>query len=123
MCHPPHLVMESEQQQDMMVAISSELPPPEEPKRKDKKWRKHPRKGALTKRPPPRPYKRLEEPKLELRIQKLTARMERAKRQVRIIPDRASKRGEGLRISVSFVDPRLTPSSPTTGSTRTPGNF
>ena len=77
--------MTSEQSstEDMTVAITSELPPPEEPKRKDKKWRKHPRKGALTKRPPPRPYKRLADDKLELRVQKLTARMDRAKRQVR----------------------------------------
>ena len=51
------------------VAMSSELPPPTEPKRKDKKWRTHPRKGALTKRGPPRPYKRLPEETLQLRIQ------------------------------------------------------
>jgi hypothetical protein len=64
------------------VAMSSELPPPTEPKRKDKKWRTHPRKGALTKRGPPRPYKRLPEETLQLRIQRLTTRLEKAKRQV-----------------------------------------
>lgn len=65
-----------------IVAMSSELPPPTAPERKDKKWRKHPRKGALTKRGPPRPYKRLPEEILHLRIQRLTTRLEKAKRQV-----------------------------------------
>lgn len=65
-----------------IVGLSSELPQPEEPKRVDKKWRTHPRKGALTKRGPPRPYKRLPGDTLDLRIQKLTKRMEKAKRQV-----------------------------------------
>ena len=68
---------------DELAALSStELPqPPIEPKRKDKKWRPHPRKGALTRRGPPRPYKRVAEGVLHSRIQKLTARMERAKAQ------------------------------------------
>lgn len=65
------------------VAMSSELPPPKEPVRKDKKHRVHPRPGALTKRPPPRPYKKLPQETLCERIRKLTARMERAKKQVR----------------------------------------
>jgi hypothetical protein len=73
--------MSSTAEQDL-VAITSELPPPAEPKRKDKKWRTHPRKGALTKRGPPRPYRRLPEETLLARIQKLTARLERAKTQV-----------------------------------------
>jgi hypothetical protein len=65
-----------------IVAIGTELPPPTEPQRKDKKWRKHPRPGALTKRGPPRPYRRLPEDTLTSRIRKLTARMEHAKQQV-----------------------------------------
>jgi hypothetical protein len=66
-----------------LVAIESELPPPAEPKRKDKKWRPHPREGAQTRRGPPRPYRRVPEDVLSVRIQKLTTRMERAKKQVR----------------------------------------
>lgn len=73
----------SSAEQDV-VAITSELPPPAEPKRKDKKWRTHPRKGALTRRGPPRPYRRLPEETLLARIQKLTTRLERAKTQVRV---------------------------------------
>ena len=65
-----------------IVAISAELPLPEDPKRKDKKWRAHPRKGAMTKRGPPRPYRRITEEILSIRIQKLTTRMERSKKQV-----------------------------------------
>ena len=64
------------------VAIASELPPPSEPVRKDKKWRKHPRPGALTKRPPPRPHKRIPDETLRERIKKLTSRMDRARKQV-----------------------------------------
>lgn len=60
---------------------TTELPPPPEPKRKDKKHRPHPRKGALTRRGPPRPYRRLAEDTLKARVQKLTTRMERAKTQ------------------------------------------
>lgn len=64
------------------LAAATELPPPPEPKRKDKKWRPpHPRKGALTKRSPPRPHRRLADDLLRARIQKLTTRMERAKAQ------------------------------------------
>lgn len=69
-----------------IIGITAELPPPEEPKRKDKKWRPHPRKGALTKRGPPRPYRRISEEVLATRIQKLTTRMERAKKQVKRSP-------------------------------------
>lgn len=65
-----------------IVGITAELPPPTEPKRKDKKWRPHPRPKALTKRGPPRPHRRLPEETLASRIQKLTARMERARQQV-----------------------------------------
>ena len=65
-----------------VVGMSSELPPPQEPVRKDKKHRVHPRPGALTKRPPPRPYKKLAQDVLDERIKKLTKRMERAKTQV-----------------------------------------
>lgn len=72
----------TEQQNQDAVAIASELPPPSEPTRKDKKWRKHPRPGALTKRPPPRPHKRVPDETLRERIKKLTTRMERAKKQV-----------------------------------------
>lgn len=68
------------------VAMSSELPPPQEPVRKDKKHRVHPRPGALTKRPPPRPYKKLSQEVLCERIKKLTGRMERAKNQVQQSP-------------------------------------
>lgn len=64
------------------VAISSEVPPPQDPVRKDKKHRVHPRPGALTKRPPPRPYKKIAQETLCDRIKKLSARMERAKNQV-----------------------------------------
>ncbi len=67
------------------VAISSEVPPPQEPVRKDKKHRVHPRPGALTKRPPPRPYKKISQETLCDRIKKLSARMERAKTQVTYI--------------------------------------
>jgi hypothetical protein len=91
------------------VAIAAELPPPTEPKRKDKKWRKHPRKGALTKRPPPRPYKRLPEEKLQLRVQKLVGRMERAKRQVRF----SKKRNGNVRLTVRVLSSSpLAPSDP-----------
>lgn len=65
-----------------IVAISNEVPVPEDPKRKDKKWRNHPRKGAMTKRGPSRPYRRITEEILSIRIQKLTTRMERSKKQV-----------------------------------------
>jgi hypothetical protein len=65
-----------------IVAITAELPPPTEPKRKDKKWRPHPRPGALTRRGPSRPHRRLPEDTLTSRILKLTARMERSKTQV-----------------------------------------
>ena len=67
---------------DMDLELSSELAPPPEPKRRDKKWRKHPRPGALTKRGPPRPYKRLPEEVLNSRIKKLTSRVETAKQKV-----------------------------------------
>jgi hypothetical protein len=49
--------------------------------RKDKKWRRHPRPGAKSKRGPPRPYRRLEQAVLDNRITKLTARMDKAKAQ------------------------------------------
>lgn len=65
-----------------IVGIATELPPPPEPKRKDKKWRQHPRPGALSKRGPPRPHRRLTEEVLSSRIRKLTARLEHAKEQV-----------------------------------------
>jgi len=63
------------------LALASELNPPPQPVRKDKKWRKHPRPAAKTKRGPPRPYRRLEEEVLNNRITKLTARMDKAKTQ------------------------------------------
>lgn len=66
---------------DMHLELSTELAPPPEPKRRDKKWRRHPRPGALTKRGPRRPYRRLPEDKLGARIQKLTDRLEKAKQQ------------------------------------------
>lgn len=66
---------------DLAVDISTEIEPPPEPKRKDKKWRKHPRPGALTKRGPARPYRRLPEETLHLRIKKLTERMTKARKQ------------------------------------------
>ncbi len=77
--HPPSLTMTAAA--DLAALSSTELPPPQEPKRKDKKWRPHPRKGALTRRGPPRPYRRVPEEVLHTRIQKLTTRMERAKGQ------------------------------------------
>jgi len=64
------------------VAISSELPAIQDPVRKDKKHRAHPRPGAITKRPPPRPYKKITQETLCERIKNLSARMERAKTQV-----------------------------------------
>ncbi len=66
---------------DLAVDVSTELEPPPEPKRKDKKWRRHPRPGAQTKRGPPRPYRRLPEETLGTRIKKLTERMEKARKQ------------------------------------------
>jgi hypothetical protein len=68
--------------QQVIVAIAAELPPPPEKKRKDKKWRQHPRPGALSKRGPPRPHRRLTEEVLSGRIRKLTARLEHAREQV-----------------------------------------
>lgn len=64
------------------VAMSNELPQPQDPVRKDKKHRVHPRPGALSKRPPPRPYKKIPQETLCERIRKLSTRMERAKKQV-----------------------------------------
>jgi hypothetical protein len=66
---------------DLAVDVSTELNPPPEAKKKDKKWRQHPRPGAQTKRGPPRPYRRLPEETLEGRIKKLTDRMEKARKQ------------------------------------------
>lgn len=66
---------------DLAVEVSAELEPPPEPKRRDKKWRKHPRPGAQTKRGPPRPYRRISEETLNLRIKKLTDRMEKVRKQ------------------------------------------
>jgi len=63
------------------LALAAELNPPPQPVRKDKKFRKHPRPSAKTKRGPPRPYRRLEEGVLNNRITKLTARMDKAKAQ------------------------------------------
>jgi len=63
------------------LALASELNPPPQPVKKDKKWRRHPRPAAKTKRGPPRPYRRLEEEVLGNRISKLTARMDKAKTQ------------------------------------------
>ena len=97
----------AEQNQDA-VAIASELPPPAEPVRKDKRWRKHPRPGALTKRPPPRPHKRVPTDVLQERVKKLTARMERAKKQV---PHR-------LFLADSIIMPRLTRDAPRSTRTR-----
>jgi len=68
---------------EMDLELSSEINPPTEVKRRDKKWRRHPRPGARTKRGPPRPHKRLSEDILKTRIGKLTSRVEKAKRQVR----------------------------------------
>jgi hypothetical protein len=67
---------------DMDLELSTEVDPPIEPKRKDKKWRKYPRPGALKKRGPPRPYKRIPEEVLNSRIKKLTTRVETAKQKV-----------------------------------------
>ena len=93
--------------EQVLAAMTSVLPAPEEPKRKDKKWRTHPRKGALTRRGPPRPYRRLAEETLHVRIQKLTTRLERAKSQVLLsLQRRAFRRWQ-----------RLTPHAVTTGST------
>jgi hypothetical protein len=64
------------------LALATEMQPPPEPKRRDKKWRTHPRPNSLTRRGPPRPYKRLPEDVLNTRISKLTARLDRAKKQV-----------------------------------------
>jgi hypothetical protein len=75
-------IMTTDAAEQNLVAIEAELPPPTEPKRKDKKWRPHPREGAQTRRGPPRPYRRVAEDVLSTRIQKLTTRMERAKKQV-----------------------------------------
>ena len=69
---------------EMDLELSAEMNPPKEIKRRDKKWRRHPRPGALTKRGPPRPHRRLSEDILKSRISKLTARVEKAKRQVRV---------------------------------------
>lgn len=66
---------------DLAIEVSAELEPPPEPKRRDKKWRKHPRPGAQTKRGPPRPYRKIPEETLNLRIKKLTDRMERVRKQ------------------------------------------
>jgi hypothetical protein len=66
---------------DLAVEVSAELEPPPEPKRRDKKWRKHPRPGAQTRRGPPRPYRRLPEETLGVRIKKLTDRMEKTRKQ------------------------------------------
>lgn len=66
---------------DHDLALATELNPPPAPVRKDKKWRRHPRPNALTKRGPPRPYRRLEVEVLDTRISKLTARLDRAKKQ------------------------------------------
>jgi hypothetical protein len=66
---------------DLAIDVSTELDPPPEPKRRDKKWRKHPRPGAQTRRGPPRPYRRLPEETLAVRIKKLTDRMEKARKQ------------------------------------------
>ena len=66
---------------DHDLALATELNPPPAPVRKDKKWRRHPRTGAQTKRGPPRPYRRLAPEILDTRITKLTARLDRAKKQ------------------------------------------
>ena len=61
---------------------SATLPPAPEPKKRDKKWRHpHPRPGALKKKGPPRPYKRVEGEVLDSRIEKMTKRIERLKQQ------------------------------------------
>jgi hypothetical protein len=66
---------------DLAIDVSAELDPPPEPKSREKKWRKHPRPGAQTKRGPPRPYRRISEETLNTRIKKLTDRMEKNRKQ------------------------------------------
>jgi hypothetical protein len=66
---------------NLAIDVSNELEPPPEVKRKDKKWRTHPRPGSKTKRGPPRPHRRIPEDVLNLRIKKLTERMEKARKQ------------------------------------------
>jgi hypothetical protein len=66
---------------DIELATAA-LPPAPEPKKRDKKWRHpHPRPGAQKKRGPARPYKRIEAEVLDVRIGKMTTRIERLKRQ------------------------------------------
>ncbi len=66
---------------DVQMAVSLEEPvkPASKPPRKSAP--RGVRKGALTKRGPPRPHKRLEDDVIASRIQKLTVRMDKAKAQ------------------------------------------
>ena len=64
------------------LEMATEMNPPVERKTKDKKWRPFPRPNALKKKGPSRPYKRLTPEILGTRIQKLSDRLEKSKKQV-----------------------------------------
>lgn len=111
-CHRVHDVVErqcsmSTSQHDLEIA--SEHNPPPQPVRKDKKWRPHPRPRAQTKRGPPRPYRRIPVETLNTRIAKLTARIDRARKQheetrtllIKYVHERAYRTKEALEQTTS----------------------
>lgn len=95
------------------LELASEHDPPPQPVRKDKKWRPHPRPRAQTKRGPPRPYRRLPAETLNLRITKLTARIDRARKQhedtrtllIRYVHERAYRTKEALELAAAGTGP------------------
>lgn len=70
---------------EMDLQLHMELNPPPQFVRKDKKWRPHPRPGALTRRGPRRPYRRVPAQKIDDRIQYWKDVLDASKQKVQVI--------------------------------------
>lgn len=71
----------------MIAELTAELAAPEVPQGKAKRARKDPgtNQKSSTKRGQPRPYKKISDELLAIRVAKLTTRLERVKKQVAVL--------------------------------------